>query len=430
MKLFIRNFTILLLLAASLLESVVASASDLKKDYFVKLSADNHLEYSQSAAGDLSFSAISGLAYISDSYGLNDNILHRLALGYGAFQIALLNHEISGHGFRGVELGGEIEKINIGVFGGSARTSNMGKTHFQERAVISLGGNETNYLLSQKIANSLLEHNQPIDPIMGFGYIFSAGNQLFYTYFNSMGAGHDLKSYSDDMEKLYGSRSMTLGKIRSRGLLDMLDPVMLTSIYSAATGENVEIPRLQIADGFAISPFARNILAPYGALETKVGAYIFTDYTPIKIGLSYGKQSKTRDVKELTYHEEKTLKTLVLEGKVKSDNSWGHFTGLNAGGSLKNYTTYSADISIFKLFEVGNLKIGLDAAFWSQPELFVQDPYRAKPKNGYMAILNGSYKFKENMSFIARAGYKTKGFVPGHFLDKTPILSIALQYKL
>ncbi|MDC0865279.1 hypothetical protein OAP56_04965, partial [Rickettsiaceae bacterium] len=98
--------------------------------------------------------------------------------------------------------------------------------------------------------------------------------------------------------------------------------------------------------------------------------------------------------------------------------------------SVKNYTTYSADISIFKLFEVGKLKIGLDAAFWSQPELFVEDPYRAKPKNGYMAVLNGLYKVTNSMSLIARAGYKTKGFVPGQFLEKTPILSIALQYKL
>jgi len=361
---------------------------------------------------------------------LNDNILYRLALGYGAFQIVLLNHEIAGHGFRGVELGGTIEEINIGIFGGSARTSNMGETHFQEQAVMSLGGNETNYLLSQKIANSLLEHNQPIDPIMGFGYMFSAGNQLYYTYRSTNLDGHDLVSYSDDMNKMYGKSSMNINKIRSRGLLDMLDPVMLTSIYSAATGNNVDIPRLQITDNFGISPFARNILTPYGALETKVGAYIFTDYTPIKVGFSYGKQSKTRDAQPLTPDEILEYQKLVSEGKIKQGDTLGVFSGLKNAESVKNYTTYSADISIFKLFEVGELKIGLDAAFWSQPELFVEDPYRAKPKNGYMAVLNGSYKVTNSMSLIARAGYKTKGFVPGQFLEKTPILSIALQYKL
>jgi len=62
--------------------------------------------------------------------------------------------------------------------------------------------------------------------------------------------------------------------------------------------------------------------------------------------------------------------------------------------------------------------------------LFAKDAYRAKPKQGYTAILNGWYNIGNNINFLASAGYKTKGFFPGHFLNKTPILSVALQYKL
>ena len=62
----------------------------------------------------------------------------------------------------------------------------------------------------------------------------------------------------------------------------------------------------------------------------------------------------------------------------------GLFKGLKAGESIKNQTSYSIDFSIFKIFEIDDLKIGLDGVFWKQPELFVADPYRAKSKNGYM----------------------------------------------
>ena len=78
---------------------------------------------------------------------------------------------------------------------------------------------------------------------------------------------------------------------------------MFASLYSAAMGENVEIPKLHITDSLAITPFAKAILTPYGIIENKIGLYVFTDYTPIKIGFSYGKQSKKSEQVVLTTRE-------------------------------------------------------------------------------------------------------------------------------
>jgi hypothetical protein len=214
---------------------------------------------------------------------------------------------------------------------------------------------------------------------------------------------------------------MSVKKIRSIAFLDILDPVMFASLYSAAMGENVEIPKLHITDSLAITPFAKAILTPYGIIENKIGLYVFTDYTPIKIGFSYGKQSKKSEQVVLTTRESIT--------EIFNKDT-GLFTGLKAGESIKNQTSYSVDFSIFKIFEIDDLKIGLDGVFWKQPELFVADPYRAKSKNGYMLMLNGTYAVNKYINIIARSGYKTKGFVPGQYIEKTAMLGLALEYKL
>ena len=57
------NILLLLFLLISFSSNALAGEKKSSKDYFIKLSADNHLKYSQNAASDLSLSAISGLAY-------------------------------------------------------------------------------------------------------------------------------------------------------------------------------------------------------------------------------------------------------------------------------------------------------------------------------------------------------------------------------
>lgn len=395
---------------------LILSSNVYAKDHHdVILSVDNHIGRSKNIATDISYSGISTLAYLGDHYNLNDNTIYRLGLVYGTLMVSLLNHEISGHGFRLLEFGYEIEKITIGPFSGSVQYTMSKPCHIQKQALISLGGNEINYLLSQKIFNNIVINNQQIDPISGAGYMFSAGNQLFYVYNTPTSMpGHDLVSYARYMELLYGKDSMSMNKIRSVAFLDMLDPVMLGSVYSMITGNHVDVPKIKLNDQLSVTPFARAILTPYGVIEKQFGTYIFTDYTQIKLAFSYGVQSKKNEP--------------VMPNN--ASHYLGVFKGLNANETIQNQKTYSIYVSVLKLFEIGHLAIGMDSVFWRQPELFVEDPYRAQSKNGYMFMINGSYKASDSIQVLAKAGYKTKGFVPGYDIAKTPMFSLGIRYKL
>ena len=393
--------------------------------YIVKFSVDNNFIYSQKFGCDLSESAVNILGHISDKYKLNDNFLSRCALGYSAFMISLLNHEISGHGFRGVEFGGEIDEITINFFSGSARILFPQNIHLQKNALLSLGGNEVNNKLAQSISKNWIENNQEIDPLRSFLYIFSKGNQGFYSYFiNTSLPGHDLVRYSKYMEKLYGQNAMNIRKIQSIAFLDLLDPILLSSLYSASTGYNVKIPKIQITDHLAFSPFARMILTPFAIIEKQFGLYIFTDYTTILLSFSYGTQSKGEFPIETEVYNEAVDKD---KNKIKDLSL---FTGFQPNESINNQSSYNINISIYKIFEINNFKIGLDTTFWNQPELFTEDSYRSKSKTGYMLVLNGLYSFNDYISLESHLGYKSKGFVPGQYIEETAIFGITLNYKL
>ncbi len=397
-------------------------------DFFIKLSIDNNIKSSQESATDVAFSAISLLGYANNHFELSDNIFARIGFGYATFLITLLNHEISGHGLRGIEFGGKIKDIKIRPFSGEARVSRPDPYHMQKEALISLGGNEVNYLLSQKLLSNVVVHNQQLDPVTAMGYIFSSGNQGFYAYIASPSMdGHDLKKYSRDMETMYGDKSMSLTKIRKFVWLDALDPVFWTSLYSAVTGRSTEIPMIEIYD-VSFTPFARAILTPYGAIEPKLGMYIFTKYSPIRIGFSLGKQSKTTSGVTYTNSEKQEHKYLASDGV--NLTKIGLFNGLGPKEDMRKHFTYSIDLSVFKLLTLGDFVIGFDAVLWSQPELFTPKPYFEKPKIGGMFVLNGSYQLADSFAVLARLGYKTSGFVPGHHIEKTPILSIGFEYKL
>uniref|UniRef100_A0A3B0JHA6 Uncharacterized protein n=1 Tax=Wolbachia endosymbiont of Aleurodicus floccissimus TaxID=2152762 RepID=A0A3B0JHA6_9RICK len=175
--------------------------------------------------------------------------------------------------------------------------------------------------------NNLFVHEQEIDPITGIGYILSAADQIDYNYINHNNKlGHDVNSYVEDMEIMYGDKSMNRSTIKSHGFLSLLDPVLFASAYSAITGRNVNVPVLSIGN-IGVTPFARSIFTPYGVIEKKFGAYITTDYTPIKVGFSFGKQFKTNEPKDLSKWSHKY-------------SGSGKFAGLKDNEVAEEYMTY------------------------------------------------------------------------------------------
>jgi hypothetical protein len=91
---------------------------------------------------------------LSNKFQLNENLLYRAGLGYLAAMTVVLDH------------------------------SSPVPPHVQKDSIISLDGVQVDYLLSQKISDNLVLHNQKIDPITSVGYIFSAGMQIGYKLYD------------------------------------------------------------------------------------------------------------------------------------------------------------------------------------------------------------------------------------------------------
>jgi hypothetical protein len=159
-------------------------------------------------------------------------------------------------------------------------------------------------------------------------------------------------------------------------------------------------------------------------IEKKFGAYILTDYTPIKVGFSIGQQFKTNKPAE------KLIVGSYVLGFDSTNNSLGVFNGLKEGEIIEKHMTYSFDISVFKLFDFDKLNIGATAVFWRQPELFMKDPYREKPKNGFMFTINSSYKASKDFNILCDMGYKSKGFIPWERINQGLNIGLALEYKM
>lgn len=404
-----------------------------KREFYVKLSADNKFRYSQEAPTDLSFSMISGLAYISDKYDLNSVWWGRLGMGYFAIMVTTFNHEFSGHGMRVLEQKYKLTRVEVGLdLGGSTSYVTKRPFTYQKEAIISLGGVQANYLLSQKIASDLVVRNQKMDPVTGFGYAFSALDQTLYSWtlkgVKKDDHGHDINSYVRNMEFLYGEGSMSRGKVKSATWLNLLDPVLFSSLYSIFTGENMEIPSIKLG-GIGIAPFAGATLTPYGSIEKKIGAYLITDYTPVKFSFSFGRQNKSSKVATLTQKESSMFNSQQNNGKVDLEK-FDFFSGLNAGESVKKHNTYTAECTIYKILSFEDFYVGATGAFWKQPIFGVKDPYRAKPKNGGMLLVTTTYSMNDRLNILFEAGYKTKGFLPGRVMDKTPLLRAGFEWKL
>ena len=357
---------------------------------------------------------------------------------YSGFFLALLNHEINGHGIRAVESGYKVKRVEIGLFSVAVRyILKLDRDFFQKKSILSIGGNQANHLLSQKIAWDLVSKKRDIDNASAAVYIFSSQNQVFYSYFFKNQPGHDLASHNRSMQALYGKGSITINKIRSAAFLDFLDPILFASLCSSATGENVKIPAFNIKN-VSITPGMNMVLTPYGVIEKRVVAYINTGYTPIMIAFGFGKEQKTNrpySLKDLLKLEN-AFKYLLYyadgEKIAQSGDTIYRYSDKNSklGKNVKNNNTYYLELKVGKIVEFGKLSIGTSLALWSQPELFTPEPRYAKIKNGGFASVDFYHNIKNNVDLFGSIGYKTKGFMIGKPVKSTPIVTVGLKLMI
>jgi hypothetical protein len=384
-------------------------------------------------------SSIGGLSALNRNYELNQNIFTRLAVLYSGFFLSTLNHHINGHALRAEEFDYEIIKIDVRPFRGTIYYEyKFSRDLMQKSSVLFVSANQANLLLSQKIAWDLIDRKKDIDNATGSAYIFSSQDQVYYAYFLQK-FRNELYVNSTYMQALYGKDSITFNKIKSTAFLDLLDPILFASLYSSATGKNVEIPSINIGN-VGIIPSAKAILTPYGVIEKRLVTYVKTDYTPIMIAFGFGKEQKTNT----PYYSDKNYKEYLnsVNEEYPEDEEYAktinpiyaiyNYDDQNSEleKNVKNNNTYYLELKVGKIAEFGKLCIGTSLALWSQPELFTPKPRYAKIKNGGFASVDFYHNIKDNVDLFGSVGYKTKGFMIGKPVKSTPIVTVGLKLMI
>ena len=385
---------------------------------------------------------LSGIQYLQNKEE-NLNFIMKILLGIpSGYFLALMNHEISGHMIRCLENNVKIHGLHLHGLGAAV---SHGIPHNRiENMIISLGGNEANYVLSEKIKKRYFENQMKITNVFGAAYLFSSGNQFYYTSLSSKefydNSGHDIKSYIENINKYYkDSNFLTREKVLQLGFVDLLDPFLVFSIYSAITGKEVTIPTIKFAD-IGYLPSFRTVLSPYGT-EIRMMNHLYYDDKYYQLNLNYGNN--------------------------------------------KDKISYMVQLNAEKLYENNNFFIGANLAFWQQPELFIDveaqkkqldgrdevwgEPPNSTKKNdslqqhlddnpkfngnnakvdslqqhlddnpkfngnnakvalGGKGVIILGFKISENLILNAEFGYKTAGYLAGDVLKSTFIARLGIQ---
>ncbi|WP_156961278.1 hypothetical protein [Candidatus Orientia mediorientalis] len=364
-----------------------------------------------------SLSTINILDLISSKYGWNDSIIGRIIIGCPSFYIALINHEVVGHGRRAYEFGGTVTRYSFSLFSAVTYMKNLPNIHLQQNDVTTISGVQINTCLAAKIVNQLLTTNQPLNPITAWSYIFSAGNQFWYishdVTFNMLhraGTG-DLNQHIQNMENIYGDNSIR-SKIQFLSFLDLIDPMLFASLYTIISGQNIKVPMIPLGQinglgKIGFMPSANLILTPYNVLEKRITIHINTEYTPVKVAFGFGRELKSNNP--------------------VSNLSGSHFFTKKDSTSPKIHDTYYFEFSVPRLFSIKKADLGFSLALWRQPELMTPVPRYAEIKNGIMGLLNLTFKINNMLSLFAEAGYKTKGFILDQPIEECAIMNFALR---
>lgn len=443
-----------------------------KKTYQMLLPVDNQCFptfHSQDTSSDWVLSLTNGLGFVNDRYNLANSLSYHpktgrivldesnllvTALGQFflypiAFFLHTLDHE-SGHKLRLKELGADGNMIILPTF--MVEFSSYTITdpfmaavipkniphplHLQKSAIVSLAGAQANTVLSQKIIWQLLKNKQPLDNLTAWLYILTSADQYKYIQgspWTATSMTQDFSFCTRTLQFIYGKDSINIKKLRSAANLDWFDPMWFISYYSIfhslMYGKDFHIPMIPLGQlpglgKIRVLPSARLVLTPYNVMEKRLITYFDTEYTPIKLSIGFGKESKTNT----------PFTAALIAGKYEEMEMYGNdtfpfFTRPDLVPP-KEHNTYYLELVVGRLFSMGKADVGFTLAAWKQPEIFAKDPRHSPIKVGVMAIANFVYRAKTDVNLFADIGYKDPGFVLGQPLGKTALIRIGLSWYL
>ncbi len=313
-----------------------------------------------------------------------------------------MNHEL-GHGYRMIEAGGSIIKIDYNM--PPPFTNEFSYIHLnspanfteQQGLMINLGGSESNLIFSDLMRKNILL-DQKFNYNFSWPYLYSSGDMPGYTAFIA-NPGSDPNQYRRNFNTLYGDsrQVLTLEKMRKYSLLalytDLMNYYALKAVFYdyVIKGKNSsKVKMINLKNGLKYLPRFRFEYTPYGP-------------------------------------------ELVYQNYFKFDSTLMQLSFSHSDSELPDSWRIAANI--WNIKSINKLSFNFSGQIWSQPEIaFYQNDKLIKFDGlGGRFMTEIYYSISNNNSFYGitlHIGYKTYGYSLGERLSKGLIVRSGLSFKL
>ena len=315
--------------------------------------------------------------------------------------VITMNHERFGHGYRALEADGTIDNIvynlplpftNKVSYIDINRPSNFSQ---QQELMLTLGGSETNLVLSDITRKNILL-DEKFSYNYGLFYLYGSNDMPGYTAFVTAPAG-DNNQYRNTLNYFYGEEKLTRKKMRTYAFFNMLtDPLNFYAFksifydYLIKVRGAADIKMIKLSERLKYLPRFRFEYTPYGP-------------------------------------------ELVYQNYFKFDSKLIQLNFSHADGSFEPSWRIYTKIWNIKTFE--NLSFSLSGQIWNQPliDFFKGDRLQQSQGLGSEIIVTTNYDLITNehlLGFTMQVGYKSSGYSLGEQLDKGLVARGGLTFKL
>ena len=381
------------------LKDTRALRSDFPAKYRYKFSYDK--DFSSIASADMVLS-------LSEAYRFADNNIFNnpdsFLLSFAGYLSRMLitamlstaQHEFGGHGARLREFGVDVKGYAV-HFDGKGHTSfdarQFDRLHPHKKIASIIGGVESSYVMSQKLADRFLEEGK-MDPVNAMLYIWAATDQVEYVFsMKKQGEadGHDIADYIKQLNTFYGDGYVDRSRLRKYALADLLDPMLYFAAYSFVSNEQLDTPMINIGD-YGYLPAFHSIITPYGP-ELSFVNHIKQDDRDYKIVLSHGKNR----------------------------------AGASYNMNLIGHNLYKAEINGDI---INHISVGAEIGVWRQPKMFVPQSYKASMQSGVLAEIKSNLNILNRFGMNIALGYKSRGFALGRPLTSSAMLRLGFELDI
>jgi hypothetical protein len=265
----------------------------------------------------------------------------------------------------------------------------------QQELMINLGGSETNLVLTDVMRKNILLDNR-FNYNFGLAYLYGSNDMPGYTAFVSAPYS-DPNSYRRNVNKLYGSESLTREKMRTYSLIALFtDPMNFYALksvfydYIIKGRHSSKVGMIKLSKRLKYLPRFRFEYTPYGP-------------------------------------------ELVYQNYFKLDSKLMLFSLSHSDAALPDSWRFATNI--WNLNISNSFSLNLSAQMWSQPkiEFYENDEFMESEGFGGQFITTVNYdivKDKHIFGITLQAGYKSIGYAIGEQLNKGLIMRGGLTFKL